>query len=192
MPDVTRHVSLTAMILRQVCGLSFAVLLTTAGFVPAASRTCTGLPGFDRLDFWVGEWDVLVAGQRAGENRIEKILSGCAVVEHWRGVGGGEGRSLFFHDHVTGVWKQVWITDNATAPGGLKEKILIEEGEDGSLRFQGTVTLADGRAFLDRTTLTPLEDGRVRQVIEISANGGETWQQRFDGTYVRRPAGRPE
>lgn len=170
----------------------FPMLLgALAPFFPtdATGQGCQGLAGFDRLDFWLGEWDVMVGGGVAGENRIEKILGGCAVMEFWRGAGGGEGRSLFYHDHVSGAWKQVWITDNATAPGGLKEKTLIDGAPAGAVRFQGTVALADGRTFLDRTTLTPMEGGRVRQVIEISLDGGETWQTRFDGMYVRKTGG---
>jgi hypothetical protein len=38
---------------------------------------------------------------------------------------------------------------------------------------------------LDRTTLTPLADGRVRQVIERSSDGGTTWTTGFDAMYVR-------
>jgi hypothetical protein len=43
---------------------------------------------------------------------------------------------------------------------------------------------------LDRTTLTPLSDGRVRQVIEISRDHGTTWQTGFDAYYTHpKPAG---
>jgi hypothetical protein len=45
------------------------------------------------LDFWLGEWDVWAEGERVGENRIEKILKGCAIVEHWRDARGGRGRA---------------------------------------------------------------------------------------------------
>jgi hypothetical protein len=38
--------------------------------------------------------------------------------------------------------------------------------------------------MLDRTTLTPLGNGRVRQVIETSRDGGKTWRVGFDAVYV--------
>jgi hypothetical protein len=41
----------------------------------------------------------------------------------------------------------------------------------------------------DRTTLTPLPDGRVRQLIETSNDDGRSWETRFEGFYRRRPAG---
>ena len=77
------------------------------------------------------------------------------------------------------------MTTTATRTGGLKEKSLVEELDDGSLRFQGTVGAADGALWQDRTTLTPLDEGRVRQHIEISPDGTE-WQTTFDAVYVPR------
>ena len=78
----------------------------------------------------------------------------------------------------------VWIIQRATRPGGVKEKTLIKEFEDGGVRFQGEITLPNGGAYLDRTTLTPLEEGKVRQVIETSRDGGKTWGVGFDAVYV--------
>jgi len=153
-----------------------------------APLPCEEVDGFHRLDFWVGEWDVRVEGRSVGSNRIEKILNGCAILEHWRGAGGGEGKSLFYHDPVRDEWKQVWVTGRATRTGGLKEKRLVERLEGGGVRFQGEIPTPDGAGYLDRTTLTPLDGGRVRQLIEVSGDGGETWRTTFDAVYV--PVGR--
>jgi hypothetical protein len=176
-----RHASAPA-----IAGL-FALAAT-----PAAAQDpptpCDDIAGFHRLDFWLGSWDVRVDGETAGFNRIEKILDGCAVTEHWRGAGGGEGHSLFFYHPVTDTWKQVWVTRFATSPGGLKEKTLVQTLDDGSLRFQGVTPLPDGDSILDRTTLTHLAGGRVRQVIEVSRDGGDTWETTFDGLYGRAGA----
>jgi hypothetical protein len=56
----------------------------------------------------------------------------------------------------------------------------------GSIRFQGVIPLKAGGKLLDRTTLTPLPDSRVRQVIEQSRDGGVTWQTGYDAYYVRK------
>ena len=152
-------------------------------YPPLAQRIaapCEHQPGFRRLDFWVGSWDVLVGDQKVGTNTIEKILKGCALVENWRDAYGGEGKSLFFYNAVTGQWKQVWVTDE----GPLKEKVKVEEYPDGGVRFQGELPQPGGRSVLDRTTLTPLPGGRVRQVIEQSEDGGRTWRTGFDAVYV--------
>lgn len=175
--------------------ISLALLVAAASTVPAHAQqssppACDELEGFQLLDFWVGEWRVVdPEGNFQGNNRIEKILSGCAIMEHWEGAGGSAGKSLFYYDHLSRVWKQVWVTGNATRVGGLKEKRLIERLPDGALRFQGVITLPDGRTFLDRTTLTPLPDGRVEQILEVSRDGGTEWSRTFTGIY--EPAGSP-
>ena len=34
-------------------------------------------------------------GSRDGTNDIEKVLSGCAIIENWQDGTGGEGKNLF-------------------------------------------------------------------------------------------------
>jgi len=78
---------------------TFAVLITLAavlGAQPPRAPACADRPVFAWLDFWVGEWRVLVDGQQVGTNRIRKVLDGCAVVEEWTDARGGTGQSLFY------------------------------------------------------------------------------------------------
>lgn len=174
----------------------FRTILLGAGLLaacagPAATQqsrapACGNVPGFSTLDFWVGEWDVFVDDEKVGANTIAKVLDGCAVMELWRSAGGGEGRSLFYYTPATDTWRQVWVTEQATAPGGVKEKTLIERFDHGGVRFQGEIALPDGRTYLDRTTLMPLDGGRVRQRIEVSTDGGQSWRTTFDAVYVPR------
>lgn len=84
-------------------------------------------------------------------------------------------------------WKQVWVTESARRPGGVKEKHLLASLPDGGVRFQGEIRQPGGRILLDRTTLAPLPGGEVRQLIEVSADGGETWRPAFDARYRRAP-----
>ena len=93
---------------------------------------------------------------------------------------------IFFEKPSEATWKQVWVTDQALGRGGTKEKTLVERLPDGGLRFQGEVTLRDGLTYLDRTTLTPMGPDEVRQLIEISQDGGKEWLTTFDGQYLRR------
>ena len=177
--------------------LSLLILLASACSSAAslplqqpAPSGCAGRPQYRTLDFWVGEWKVTVNGSKVGDNRIEKVLGGCAILEHWTSAGGGEGKSLFFVDPLSRKWKQVWVTDHAHRAGGTKEKAQVEEPAGGGLRFQGEITRPDGSSYLDRTTLTPLEGGRVRQHIEVSRDGGASWTSSFDAIYVPKPATR--
>lgn len=169
--------------LAALMGCSLAMAAAGQATAPAP---CADVAAFSTLDFWLGEWDVLVDGLVAGSNRIEKILDGCAVMEHWTAAGGGEGKSLFYHVPATGEWKQVWVTGRATAPGGVKEKTIVPAPEPGAVRFQGRIDGAEGGSYLDRTTLTPRADGTVRQVIEVSVDEGETWRTVWDSVYRRR------
>jgi len=172
-----------------VTALIAALVATQAANAQTPGRSvCETDPVFRTLDFWVGEWDVFAGEQQVGTNRIEKVLSGCALIENWRGAGGAEGKSLFYYHPASGAWRQIWVTENPLTPGGVKEKRHIATLEGGAIRFQGTIALPDGGSYLDRTTLTPLDDGRVRQVIEINRDGS-TWQVTFDAIYVRRTEG---
>ena len=167
--------------------VALILLLCTTMTPPAASaqNPAAGChdPAYGKLDFWVGRWDVYVNGKLDGTDVVEKILKDCAVVENWREAdSSGEGKSLFYYLAATKSWKQVWVTD----AGPLKEKKLVTEFPDGGIRFQGEIPHADGTSHLDRTTLTPVSGGKVRQVIEISRDAGKTWQVVYDAEYRRQ------
>jgi hypothetical protein len=148
---------------------------------------CGDDPKLALLDFWLGEWTVTHEATTLGSNRIERTLDGCAILEHWTSARGGRGLSLFYVGPAGEALKQVWITTDARGPGGTKEKSLLTRAADGTLVFQGLWWHEDGREILDRTRLTPLPDGRVRQVIEVSADAGSHWTTTFDAIYT--PAG---
>ena len=174
------------MEISQVAVLS--LLLATAPAGQNAARPCAELPSAGWLDFWTGQWVVTVGGQRVGESRIEPVLDGCAIIEHWQDARGGTGKSLFYPAPPDGTWHQIWVTNRATAPGGVKKKRLLARYPDGAVRFQGEVATPDG-LVLDRTTLSPQPDGVVRQLIETSRDGGATWIVGFDATYRPRDKG---
>lgn len=148
-----------------------------------APAGCRQDPAYARLDFWVGRWQVAdPKGVRQGDNRIEKTLGGCALLEHWRDADGHEGKSLFYYRRAEKRWKQVWVTDD----GFVKEKAEILDFPGPGLRFQGELPTATGESILDRTTLTLLPDGRVRQVIEQSRDAAKSWRA-WEGIYARSP-----
>ncbi|MEZ4380112.1 MAG: hypothetical protein R3A79_02100 [Nannocystaceae bacterium] len=135
-----------------------------------------------QFDFWVGEWEVVDGdGNRLGNNRIDRGLGGCALVERWVGAGGGRGRSLNFYDPSIDRWRQEWVDERGrliSYVGGI---------EDGAMVFAGKMILSDGTSLRTRMTLRP-EGAYVRQTIETSADGGDTWEPWFEGIY--RPLGR--
>lgn len=136
-------------------------------------------PEYRQFDFWVGTWRVEnSAGGEAGRNRIERILDGCALQESWVGAGGGKGHSYSIYDARSGRWHQTWVDDQGRLlqlDGGLEEGRMVLEGQ-----WSGP----DGSAVRHRIGWGPLEDGRVRQVWEISRDDGESWNTVFDGIYI--------
>jgi len=169
--------------MKNLAGFTALALLLATGL--AAQTTATAPVEPHQLDFWVGDWEVFDAtGPKDGDNRIEKMLGGFALQENWSGVEGHAGKSWFYFYRPEKRWKQVWVTD----VGGVKEKAQVPDGPAGSVRFRGEIPLKDGGKLLDQTTLTPLPDGRVRQVIEQSRDHGATWQTVYDAYYVRKAA----
>jgi len=160
------------------------VCLVSASFAQNASVPCDQNPIYQKLDFWLGDWDVfdLKSGAKDGTNRIEKILKGCAIIENWSDANGGEGKSLFYVVRATGQWRQVWVEDS----GGMKEKALQDSYTGVGVSFQGEILHRDGTSHLDRTTLQPMTGGHVRQTIEISRDHGKTWEVVYDAEYRRR------
>jgi hypothetical protein len=166
-------------------GIAILVAFRCSFANPPPPAPCEADPAFHRLDFWVGEWDVVdpANGARLGTSVLKKILRGCAISVDWREAdGSGEIQETFFYENARKTWRQVWISD----AGPTKERRSVDDGPKGSVRFLGEVLQLDGRSHLDRSTVTPLEHGRVRQVIEISRDGGLTWQPAFEGEYRPR------
>ena len=151
-----------------------------------ASASCRNDPELRVLDFWLGEWVVSAGGKRVGTNRIAPTLNGCAITEDWTDATGGQGKSVFYYEPAAAQWRQVWVTGEAKRPGGMKEKRLVARYPGGAVRFEGEIRLPGGGRYLDRTTLYPMPDSSVRQLIEVSENGGGTWRAVFDGDYRRR------
>ena len=163
--------------------IHLALFLAVSGSTPARVESgCAADSAYHVLDFWIGSWSVVdSSGAALGKNRIEKVVGGCAITESWTEPG-SEGMSLFYYVPAQRQWKQVWVTPDALQPGGVKEKHLISAAT-GMVRFQGEIIGPRGGLILDRTTLTALDGGRVRQVIEISRDGGTTWRTTFEGIY---------
>ena len=125
--------------------------LAPAAPLPApTSQPCREQATGRALDFWIGDWNVVnLDGSKAGENRIERILDGCAVVEHWHGVDAGDdGISLFSYDAANHTWEQVWVTQDTSRPNGLKHQKLSGILYANALRFEGRIALRNGKTIL--------------------------------------------
>jgi len=172
--------------MKHHAALPAALTACVAALAQAPAPRPPGCPGPEhrQFDFWVGHWTVLTPdGKRAGENRIERIESGCALQERWQGAGGFNGTSLNHWDATARVWRQHWVDNRGGA-------LQLSGGMDGgSMVLTGSRPLAGqpGAVVQHRITWTPLADGAVRQWWQSSQDGGQTWSTAFDGRYVRQP-----
>jgi len=135
-------------------------------------------PEYRQFDFWLGDWDVQSPASPGGSSRnlISRINDGCAVREDYTTPIGYAGTSLNFYDGVKKVWHQTWIDNQGGA-------LYLEGGLVGQSMVLATTT--DPQS-VNRITWTPLDDGRVRQHWEATADGGKTWTSVFDGYYSKR------
>ena len=151
--------------------------------VPAPGSSCQTVE-HRQFDFWVGHWDVFVpSGKKAGQNRIEVIADGCALLEHWTGGGGLTGQSLNIYDANDRRWHQTWVDNSGTLlmlTGGFVERSMV-------LSMSGPSQADPAKIVQQRITWTPAADGSVRQLWESSVDSGRTWTVLFDGRYVRVP-----
>lgn len=167
---------------------AFAVLLPLAFLpsplvgqnTPPPGRSCAAAE-YHQFDFWIGQWDVTLPNdKRAGTNRIEPILGGCALRETWAGAGGSDGTSYNAYDASRRRWHQTWV-DNQ---GNL---LLLEGGfANGRMTLEGETLDSTGRAQRQRIVWQQTSPGHVRQLWETSSDGGATWTTAFDGRYVKR------
>lgn len=157
----------------------FAALRGDSRFVELVEplKPCN-TPEFRQFDFWIGEWNVesIAAPGKISRNRITRINGGCTLLEEYATPIGYEGTSLNFYDAARKVWHQTWIDNQGGA-------LFLEGGLQGDEMVMATTT--DARA-ISRITWTPLEDGRVRQHWQSTADGGKTWATVFDGYYSKR------
>jgi hypothetical protein len=135
-------------------------------------------PEFRQFDFWLGDWNVESPASpgSVSRNQITSINDGCTIHESYATPTGYEGTSLNFYDAARKVWHQTWIDNQGGA-------LFIEGGLQGNAMVLSTTN--DPQA-VSRITWTPLDDGRVRQHWETTADGGKTWATAFDGYYSRR------
>lgn len=137
-------------------------------------------PEYRQFDFWIGEWDVVnPKGDTVGTSRIERIESGCALLENYATSRGYSGKSLNVYNRAKKQWQQFWV-DNQ---GDVLEFVGTLVGNE--LRYTGESKGKDGKV-LHRLTFFHISHERVRQLWEQSAGNGKTWNVVFDGMYHRR------
>ena len=142
-----------------------------AGGTRAAADGCAQDAGYAALAELVGEWEIVSdAGAVEGTAHVGPILDGCAFEEVRRRADGGAGRTLTFRDPVSGEWMQRWVSN-----GGDTARLALEATDEG-LRVSGEMHTRDGEAVAVRAELAPRPGGGFRERLEVSLDGGATWE----------------
>jgi len=162
-----------------------ALFVTMAGASPqpvvgAAPKPCTSTE-HRQFDFWIGDWNVKdnATGTPAGHNLVTLEQGSCVLQEHWRGTDGMTGTSFNIYYAGDRKWHQTWVDSTGLLlrlDGGLV---------DGKMVLSGKRVNRTGKIVTDRIVWTPEPNGDVRQVWDYTTDDGKSWQQAFDGTYVR-------
>lgn len=167
--------------------LALTVAATAAAQNAPPPRVCLSAAESHQFDFWIGDWVVTPWQQPPGPNmrvlgtnRVESLLSQCALLENWRSANGYEGKSINFYDRNVDKWRQIWVAD----VGGSLD--YTGELRDGAMRFEGWTKGPKGERVLQKLTFFPIAKDTVRQLFETSKDSGRTWQPGFDGRYVRK------
>jgi len=140
---------------------------------------CRNAPEYRQFDFWLGEWDVEVSGQRIARSSIQLILDECVVFENYQQGGGYSGKSLNAWNALAKRWEQYYTDTGGGARfwvGAIQDAKMVMTTE-----FE-----RNGAKVVNRMTYSKEGPDRVRQFIETSLDGGKTWAAGYDGMYVRR------
>ncbi|HZU23691.1 MAG TPA: hypothetical protein VE998_12735, partial [Terriglobales bacterium] len=73
------------------------------------AKPCTR-PEYRQFDFWVGDWNVTEkdAATSTAHVRVDRILGGCVLREHYEDDTGAVGESFSTYDVGRRVWHQTW------------------------------------------------------------------------------------
>jgi hypothetical protein len=148
-----------------------------------APRPCLDQPERHRFDFWIGEWDVTTKrtndGSPGGSSVIQSVSGGCALLENWTSIQGGQGKSLNAYNPLIRQWQQYWIGQN-----GEVTEYRTSSFDGSSLSF--FTDNGPGPNLIGRLTFSPVDSATVRQHYESSADQGKTWTTVYDLYYHRK------
>jgi hypothetical protein len=133
-----------------------------------------------QFDYWLGEWNVEIAGEVVARSSIQLILGDCTVYENYEQLDGTyAGKSFSVWDARQHRWEQRYVDTT----GASRDWFGKMEGERMVFFLRPD---ANGGNAVQRMTYTKEGPDRVRHTIDVSSDGEKTWNNAFDGLYIRR------
>jgi tetratricopeptide (TPR) repeat protein len=146
---------------------------------------CAKEPHGHDFDFWIGDWDCFPTGSKllTGHSHVESMAGGCAVLENFTSLQQYTGKSFNYYDPAKGKWEQHWV-----GSGGPVDRSTYVDGEykDGAMHFISESTNAQGQKILSNFKFYNIDKDTIRQYLELSTDGGKTYQVSYDLTYIRK------
>jgi hypothetical protein len=159
---------------------------------PAQGATvspCTADSSYQRLAFWVGDWDVFDStGAHYATQRVRPVIDECAITAEWESGGGNKGMGLSAFDLKTHEWKQVYVSNQVPFRSGVTLRTSDPSYTGPGIRFIELSDPAAAKLAQSRVTIMPLSGHRALQEFEDSKDGGKTWQVVFKAEHRLRTA----
>ncbi|MGZ3333652.1 MAG: hypothetical protein ACXU9Z_13000 [Gemmatimonadaceae bacterium] len=177
--------------------LTVAASLVSAPFhrrqiEPAQGATlspCVADSSYQRLAFWVGDWDVYDStGAHYATQRVHPVIDECAIAAEWTSGGGNKGMGLSAFDLKTHEWKQVYVSNQVPFRSGVTLRTSDPSYTGPGIRFIELSDPAVANLAQSRVTIMPLSGHRALQEFEDSKDGGKTWQVVFKAEHRLRTA----
>lgn len=137
------------------------------------------------FDFWVGDWEAhwvdAKGNEVIGENRIEKIMGGAVIQEHFSDTAAGFlGGSVSVFSPADSLWHQTWV-DNS---GGYIDLVGIV---DGDVRvFQTKPVVSGSKTIIRRMIFYNITENTFTWDWEFSEDGGKSWALSWQINYLRK------
>jgi hypothetical protein len=157
----------------------------------SASPACAS-PEHRQLDFWIGDWDLVVRDRKAPDvdawqearatQHVEAAYGGCVIAERFAADGPGTpwaGASYSAWQPALGTWHQTWVDDQGSYlafTGGL---------EAGVMTLYGEPSTKDGKQVQMRMVFLDVTADALRWEWQRSVDGG-AWSPAMIIEYRRR------
>jgi hypothetical protein len=153
----------------------------------ATITPCAADSGYQRLAFWVGDWDVFDStGAPYATQRVSAVIDQCAITAEWASSGGNKGMGLSAFDMKTHEWKQVYVSNQVPFRSGVSLRTSDPSYTGPGIRFISLPHPTAADLAQSRVTIMPLSGHRALQEFEDSRDGGNTWHVVFKAEHRLR------
>lgn len=167
----------------------------TSATSTSTSTSCSA-PAHRQLDFWLGDWDLVLRTRASpeseqwtetrGENHIRATLRGCVIEEDFAADPTGQpwaGKSHSTYVPALGAWRQTWVDDE----GGY---LAFRGGKEGDgFALYGEPREVQGKTVQMRMVWRDITKDAFTWSWERGVPDGTEWKPMLVIRYARRGSG---